>query len=122
MLEPEKGKKKVSFLLSRPAAEKFPRVKWGAFLFSPAKSAQPLIVATRLTAQRAYLIGFCLKMDSGSAAKKARTMAQPTSSWLPVAESSDFGINNIPFGVVSTPGKDDDRIATIIGDNVRAPL
>ncbi|MGB1003348.1 MAG: fumarylacetoacetase [Salibacteraceae bacterium] len=38
-------------------------------------------------------------------------------SWISVAEGSDFPIQNIPFGIFSTPSKSK-RVGTIIGDTV----
>ncbi|KAJ3190848.1 hypothetical protein HK101_008313 [Irineochytrium annulatum] len=39
-------------------------------------------------------------------------------SFLPVSNASDFPIENIPFGVISTDADPTHRIATIIGDHV----
>jgi hypothetical protein len=59
------------------------------------------------------------------AAKRARPMAQPPVSWVPVpappAAGADFSIANIPFGIIrplATPGAAP-RPATAIGDMVR---
>lgn len=38
-------------------------------------------------------------------------------SWIPVPENSDFPIQNIPFGIITTEG-DTPRVATRIGDTV----
>jgi len=54
-----------------------------------------------------------------SVAKRARIMAAPKASWLPVAADSDFSIANIPFGVVATTAAPDAPfIATRVGDSV----
>ena len=44
-------------------------------------------------------------------------MAQPSSSWFPGADGSDFGIRNIPFGVCTLP-TGATAIVTRIGDHV----
>lgn len=56
--------------------------------------------------------------SEGSAPKRVRTMAAPTTSWIKVPEESDFSIQNIPFGVISTAEDVTPRIATIVGDTV----
>lgn len=38
-------------------------------------------------------------------------------SWIPVAEHSDFPIQNIPFGIFSTPNKTA-RPGVAIGENI----
>jgi len=52
------------------------------------------------------------------AAKRARTMAAPTTSWVPIAATSDFSMQNIPFGIISTEANATPRVATAIGEHV----
>ncbi|HQO50062.1 MAG TPA: hypothetical protein PK939_06520, partial [Bacteroidales bacterium] len=43
-------------------------------------------------------------------------MTRTLKSWIPIAEDNDFGIENIPFGIVQTA--DGTSLATRIGDTV----